>query len=98
MDEFKARRVVDTLRERGTEAHLARVGVYQFGVRVALRVSQKRMFALLGVHGQAIFVDPESKVVIVHTAVHAESRGTTSRYDQFSLFFGTAARAAALNH
>jgi hypothetical protein len=36
MDENKARRVVDVLRERGTDAHLARVGVYQFGVSVRL--------------------------------------------------------------
>lgn len=36
MDENKARRVVDTLRDRGTDAHLARVGVYQFGVSIKL--------------------------------------------------------------
>jgi len=36
MDEFRARRVVDALRERGEHAHLERAGVYQFGVRVAL--------------------------------------------------------------
>lgn len=36
VDENRARRVVDTLRERGIDAHLARVGVYQFGVRVLL--------------------------------------------------------------
>ncbi len=36
MDENKARRVVDALRERGTDAELARVGVYQFGVSVNL--------------------------------------------------------------
>lgn len=36
MDENKARRVVDTLRDRGTDADLARVGVYQFGVSVRL--------------------------------------------------------------
>src|SRR3954451_7230788 len=36
MEEFKARRVVDALRERGTDADLARVGVYQFGVVVKL--------------------------------------------------------------
>ena len=36
MDENRARRVVDALRERGVDAHLARAGVYQFGVRVAL--------------------------------------------------------------
>jgi hypothetical protein len=27
---------VDALRDRGTDAHMARVGVYQFGIRVSL--------------------------------------------------------------
>lgn len=36
MEENKARRVVDTLRERGVDAHLEQVGVYQFGIRVAV--------------------------------------------------------------
>ena len=36
MEENKARRVVDTLREQGTDAHMARVGVYQFGVSIKL--------------------------------------------------------------
>ncbi len=36
MDEFRARRVVDALRDRGVNAHLLRGGVGQFGVRVSL--------------------------------------------------------------
>jgi len=36
VDEDRARRVADTLRERGIDAHLERAGVYQFGVRVSL--------------------------------------------------------------
>ncbi len=36
MEENRARRVVDALRERGVQAHLARAGVYRFGVRVNL--------------------------------------------------------------
>ena len=36
MEENRARRVVDALRERGVNAHSARVGVYQFGVTVKL--------------------------------------------------------------
>ncbi len=36
MEEMKARRVVDALRDRGTDANLARVGVYQFGVSIKL--------------------------------------------------------------
>ena len=36
MDEFRARRVVDALRDRGVNAHLLRSGVDQFGIRVCL--------------------------------------------------------------
>jgi len=36
MDEFRARRVVDALRDRGVDAHLLRAGVAQYGVRVSL--------------------------------------------------------------
>ena len=36
MEENRARRVVDELRERGVNAHLEKAGVYQFGIRVAL--------------------------------------------------------------
>ena len=36
MDEFRARRVADSLRDRGINAHLLRGGVGQFGVRVSL--------------------------------------------------------------
>lgn len=36
MEENKARRIVDTLRDRGTDADLARVAIYQFGVVVKL--------------------------------------------------------------
>ena len=36
MEENKARRVVDALRDRGTNAELARVGVYQFGITIKL--------------------------------------------------------------
>jgi hypothetical protein len=36
MEEMKARRVVDALRARGTDAELARVAVFQFGVTIKL--------------------------------------------------------------
>ena len=36
MDEFRARRVVDALRDRGINAHLLRGGIDQFGIRVSL--------------------------------------------------------------
>jgi hypothetical protein len=37
VDEKRAQRVVDRLRERGVDAHVERASTYQFGVRVALR-------------------------------------------------------------
>ena len=36
MDEFRARRVSDALRDRGVDAHLLRAGTGQYGVRVTL--------------------------------------------------------------
>ncbi len=36
MEEMNARRVVDALRARGTDAELARVAVFQFGVTIKL--------------------------------------------------------------
>jgi hypothetical protein len=36
MDEFRARHVVDALRDRGINAHLAKVSVDQYGIRVSL--------------------------------------------------------------
>jgi len=36
VDEHRARRVADALRDRGIDGHLAKVGVDQYGVRVSL--------------------------------------------------------------
>jgi len=36
LDENQARHVVDALRDRGIDAHLANAGVYRFGVRLSL--------------------------------------------------------------
>jgi len=43
-------------------------------------------FALLGVRGQAVFVDPKTKVVIVHTAAFAQSRDAEPRSRQYQFF------------
>lgn len=42
---------------------------YGYGYQVWIFPGAKRMFALLGANGQRIFVDPESKLVMVQTAV-----------------------------
>lgn len=51
MDENKARRVVDTLRDRGVDAHLERAGVYQFGVRVRLAGGREAIWDTDGTAG-----------------------------------------------
>jgi CubicO group peptidase (beta-lactamase class C family) len=40
-----------------------------YGYQVWLLPGARRMFVLLGAHGQATFVDPASRLVMVHTAV-----------------------------
>jgi CubicO group peptidase (beta-lactamase class C family) len=63
-----------------------------YGYQTWLIHPAKRQFALLGVRGQAVFVDPETKTVVVHTAVHERPAGDPSRAEQFSLFFGAVNR------
>jgi hypothetical protein len=51
MDENRARRVVDALRERGIDARTAKEGVYQFGVRVSLRDGREAIWDSDGTAG-----------------------------------------------
>ena len=48
-------------------------GYFGYGYQVWISPGERRMFALLGVRGQAIFVDPASRLVMVHTAVRKHS-------------------------
>ncbi len=51
MDENRARRVVDALRERGVPAHVERAGVSQFGVRVVLNDGREAIWDTDGTAG-----------------------------------------------
>ena len=44
-------------------------GFFGYGYQVWLLPGPRRQFVLLGIHGQAIYVDPTAKLVLVHTAV-----------------------------
>jgi CubicO group peptidase (beta-lactamase class C family) len=59
-----------------------------YGYQTWLIHPSKRYFAMFGARGQAVFIDPETKTVVVHTAVHASPRDLTARAEQFSLFYG----------
>jgi CubicO group peptidase (beta-lactamase class C family) len=50
-----------------------------YGYQVWILPGERRMFALLGVRGQAIFVDPASRLVMVHTAVRKQARDPGGR-------------------
>jgi CubicO group peptidase (beta-lactamase class C family) len=49
-----------------------------YGEQTWLLPGSHRRFALQGVYGQAIFVDPELKLVVVHTAVGQDAAGDAS--------------------
>jgi CubicO group peptidase (beta-lactamase class C family) len=51
---------------------------FGYGYQVWLLPGEHRRFVLLGVYGQAIYVDPELKLVMVHLAVGADARGDAS--------------------
>ncbi|HST76192.1 MAG TPA: serine hydrolase, partial [Acetobacteraceae bacterium] len=46
-----------------------RIKTAGYGYQVWLMPGQRRMFALAGIYGQAVLVDPDSKLVMVQTAV-----------------------------
>jgi CubicO group peptidase (beta-lactamase class C family) len=51
-------------------------------------IDRRGRFAALGLHGQAIFVDPHTKLVVVHTAVH-RAHDSEARARQFRFFYRT---------
>jgi CubicO group peptidase (beta-lactamase class C family) len=51
---------------------------FGYGYQVWLMPGSHRRFALLGVYGQAIFVDPDLKLVMVHLAAGADASGDAS--------------------
>jgi CubicO group peptidase (beta-lactamase class C family) len=51
---------------------------FGYGLQTWLLPGRQRRFMLLGVYGQAIFVDPALKLVVVHTAVGKDASGDAS--------------------
>ncbi|MDP9392909.1 MAG: hypothetical protein M3Q27_00980 [Actinomycetota bacterium] len=51
MEENKARELVDELRRRGVNAHIARGGVFQFGIRVPLPDGREALWDTDGTAG-----------------------------------------------
>jgi CubicO group peptidase (beta-lactamase class C family) len=51
---------------------------FGYGFQTWILPGDTREFALLGIHGQAIFVDPARKLVMVHLAVGKDASGDAS--------------------
>jgi CubicO group peptidase (beta-lactamase class C family) len=68
---------------------------FGYGYQTWIFPGPRRMFALLGVHGQAIFVDPSSRLVMVHTAVRKEPAGSNA--EAVALWQGVVGTVAAPN-
>ena len=51
MDENRARKVTDLLRGRGVDARMAKVGVYQFGIKVAIAGGREAIWDTDGTAG-----------------------------------------------
>jgi CubicO group peptidase (beta-lactamase class C family) len=74
---WRGRQIIDAAWiEEATRVHASQpqpaTGAY--GYQVWILAGEGRMFALRGIRGQAIFVDPASRLVMVHTAVRREAR------------------------
>ena len=65
----------DATTVRADQPHLRpgiATGFFGYGYQAWMFPGERRMFALLGVRGQSIFVDPQSRLVMVHTAVRKQ--------------------------
>ncbi len=64
--------LIDATTLRPEDAYLApgtATRYYGYGYQVWLQPGAERRFVLLGIRGQMLFVDPASKLIMVHTAV-----------------------------
>ena len=58
-----------------------------YGYQVWLLPGAQRRFALLGIRGQIILVDPASKLVMVHTAVRQKPTEPGALREPLALWF-----------
>jgi len=87
--------VLDATTVRPDDAYLAPGTAnpyFGYGYQVWLFPGQQRSFALIGIRGQLIFVDPTSKLVMVHTAVRKHPSDPASYADPIALWLGVVAQ------
>jgi len=88
--------IAEATTKHAGQAHLCR----HRGTVLRLRIpdvdlpGERRMFAFLGVRGQAIYVDPKSRLVMVHTAVRKQSSGDPGSRESIALWQARFERSA----
>jgi CubicO group peptidase (beta-lactamase class C family) len=63
-----------------------------YGYQVWILPGDRRMFLLLGISGQDIFVDPQSKLIMVHTAVRKVPVGDPKSPEVVALWYAVVAQ------
>ncbi|HEX4132228.1 MAG TPA: serine hydrolase [Pirellulales bacterium] len=81
----------DAARQPEAFRPLAATPYMGYGYQFWLLPMRTRTFALLGIFGQAIYVQPESKIVLVHLAVNAEARDKSANVERDALWRGVLA-------
>jgi CubicO group peptidase (beta-lactamase class C family) len=65
---------------------------FGYGYQVWIFPGEPRRFALLGVRGQMILVDPTSKLVMVHTAVRQKPSDRAANAETIALWLAAVAQ------
>src|SRR3954451_4174699 len=87
--------ILDATTVRPEDRHLApgtATEYFGYGYQTWLFPGQGRRFALLGIRGQFIMVDPASKLVMVHTAVRKQPAEQASYAEPITLWFNLLAQ------
>jgi CubicO group peptidase (beta-lactamase class C family) len=71
----------------------AEAGYFGYGYQVWLIPGDRRQFVLIGIHGQMLYVDPASKLVLVHTAVRTRPTGDPAAPELAALWRALVAQA-----
>jgi CubicO group peptidase (beta-lactamase class C family) len=81
--------IVDATTKHVDQAHLwpgTATPFFGYGYQTWIFPGERPMFALLGVRGQTIYVDPKSRLVMVHTAVRKQSSGDPGSRESVALW------------
>jgi CubicO group peptidase (beta-lactamase class C family) len=87
--------LLDATTVRPDDAYLApgtATPYFGYGYQTWLFPGEPRRFALLGIRGQIIFVDPASKLVMVHTAVRRKPSEPRSNAETVTLWLNVVAQ------